>query len=160
MVDLFAVLPWWLGLLFSSPGFTSVVRSLRLVRVLRLLRLAQTSSEMQIFTAALKRCWPAVRLLVFFLALQTLILGGLVFHLETDLDNLENGAWMQADGSRSQFQSIPAAAWWCLVTVTTVGYGDLVPDSVAGKAVAAVATTPPMPWARARPRRTRWMQVR
>ena len=141
LVDICAVVPFWFGLVFAwvAPGASLVLRSLRLVRVLRLLRLSQASKEMQMFVDSVQRCATALRLLLFLLLLQILILGGLVFHLERG-PSVVDGMWRDADGiTPSTFQSIPEAAWWCLVTVTTVGYGDLVPSTVLGKLVASVA---------------------
>ena len=91
------------------------------------------------FVDSVQRCATALRLLLFLLLLQILILGGLVFHLERG-PSVVDGMWRNDDGiTPSTFQSIPEAAWWCLVTVTTVGYGDLVPSTVLGKLVASVA---------------------
>ena len=84
IVDICAVVPFWFGLLFSSlaPNASLVLRTLRLLRVLRLLRLTHASNEMQMFIDSVRRCTTALRLLLFLLLLQILILGGLVFHLE------------------------------------------------------------------------------
>lgn len=124
LIDLLAILPFWLEFLLPFlPAFfffpVAVVRSLRLVRVLRLLRLAQASSELQTLVLCASRLWSVLRLLLFFLALTTTIIGGLVFHAEAS--TLDDGVWMREEGVRSDFQSIPEAAWWCLVTVTAVG---------------------------------------
>lgn len=140
MVDICAIVPFWFGLIFSSlaPNALLVLRALRLVRVLRLLRLTHASHEMQMFMDSVRRCATALRLLLFLLLLQILILGGLVFHLERG-PSVKDGLWSNEDGNPSTFQSIPEAMWWCLVTVTTVGYGDLVPSTLAGKLVASLA---------------------
>jgi hypothetical protein len=72
LVDLAAILPYWLGLVFFflPDAFLSPVRVLRLVRILRMLRLAQESQELRTLALCVRRCMPALRLLLFFVALQ------------------------------------------------------------------------------------------
>ena len=100
LVDICAVVPFWFGLIFFwlAPGASLVLRALRLVRVLRLLRLSQASKEMQMFVASVQRCATALRLLLFLLLLQILILGGLVFHLERG-PSVVDGMWRDEDGA-------------------------------------------------------------
>ena len=100
LVDICAVVPFWFGLVFFSvaPGASLVLRALRLVRVLRLLRLSQASKEMQMFVDSVQRCTTALRLLLFLLLLQILILGGLVFHLERG-PSVIDGMWRNEDGA-------------------------------------------------------------
>jgi voltage-gated potassium channel len=72
LVDLAAILPFWLGLLFFflPDALLSPVRVLRLVRILRMLRLAHESQELRTLALCVRRCMPALRLLLFFVALQ------------------------------------------------------------------------------------------
>ena len=128
VVDLLAVLPFWLGLVlpFAPPMFLQLLRALRLVRVLRMLRLAQESAELRSLVGVITHSLPALRMLCFFLLLELVILGGLVFHAErgSGPNTPRDGVWVRGDGQPATFQSIPDAAWWTLVTLTTVGYGD------------------------------------
>lgn len=162
LIDLGAIAPFWLELFVVSLfplSFLQILRALRLVRVLRLLRFAQESHELRALADCVHRVLPALRLLLFFLALELLIVGGLVFHAETG--ELKTIDWSVVDGERadgllspqerekvwlspggeepSDFQSIMGAAWWTLVTVTTVGYGDMVPETWVGRLIASVA---------------------
>lgn len=142
LVDLFAVLPFWLELAWIIlPDFlrwpVAIIRAVRLVRVLRLLRLAQSSRELSVLVRCAQSLSSALRLLLFFLALTTTIVGGLVFHAEARF--LEDGVWWTEKAQRSEFQSIPEAAWWCLVTVTAVGYGDKVPRTALGMLIGSGA---------------------
>lgn len=100
LVDICAIVPFWFSTLFSSvaPGASLILRALRLVRVLRLLRLTQASKEMRMFVDSVQRCATALRLLLFLLLLQILILGGLVFHLERG-PSVIDGMWQNEDGA-------------------------------------------------------------
>ena len=102
MIDLLALLPFWLGLFVSGSGFVSqLLRSLRLVRILRMLRLAQESTELLSLVNCVLQALPALRILAFFLFLELIIVGGLVFV-----------SWLSSPGY-PRFPSIlpPAHAW-------------------------------------------------
>lgn len=133
VIDLCAIAPFWIELFLSLFGSLipiaslQLLRALRLVRVLRLLRFAEESQELRALADCVTRVLPALRLLVFFLTLELVIIGGLVFHAERGSLSSSGDAWLaagedQEDGELSQFQNIADAAWWTLVTVTTVGY--------------------------------------
>ena len=144
IIDLLAILPFWLALIlqFAAPWFLQILRALRLVRLLRTLRLAQESAELRALVTTVMHALPALRMLCFFLVLELVIIGGLVFHAERGdrpLDLSDDGKWQTYDGEDAVFQSIPDAAWWTLVTVTTVGYGKQVPVTFLGKLIASVA---------------------
>ena len=102
VIDLLALLPFWLGLFVSGSGFVSqLLRSLRLVRILRMLRLAQESTELLSLVDCVLQALPALRILAFFLFLELIIVGGLVFV-----------SWLSSPGY-PRFPSIlpPAHAW-------------------------------------------------
>ena len=84
LIDLAAIIPFWLQLLlpFMPISFLQVMRALRLTRILRLLRIAAESAELVTLVECVSRALPALRLLLFFLVLELVIVGGLVFHAE------------------------------------------------------------------------------
>lgn len=145
VIDLCAVVPFWLEYALTLFGamaplaFLQILRALRLLRLLRLLRFAQESSDLRALGSCVRNALPALRLLLFFLSLELLIVGGLVFHAERG--ELSGNIWLAAGGGNvpSQFQNIIDAAWWTLVTVTTVGYGDKVPMTGLGRLIASFA---------------------
>lgn len=124
VIDLLAILPTYLGLLFDTPTFLLTIRALRLLRMFRVFKLARYIKEAAILVKALQM--SKHKIVVFFGVVLTLvlILGSLLYLVEGE----ENG-----------FTSIPQSVYWAIVTITTVGYGDIAPATVLGKIIASVA---------------------
>jgi voltage-gated potassium channel len=122
VVDLVAVLPAVLGILGAAD-----LRVLRLLRLLRMLKLIRYSTTFGLLWAVLKEELASIAALLFILFLTVTVSGTLMFLLETD----ERG---------SLFTSIPVGMWWAIETLTTVGYGDLVPMTVVGRLLGGVVS--------------------
>ena len=123
VVDLLAILPSYLTLVFpGSPSFV-VLRAIRLLRVFRILKLTHFLEDANVLVRALKASHRKIS--VFFGTLVTLVLimGTLMYLIEGE----ENG-----------FTSIPQGMYWAVVTMTTVGYGDVVPRTVLGKILSTI----------------------
>jgi voltage-gated potassium channel len=123
IVDLIAVLPTYLSLIFVGTQSLLVIRALRLLRIFRIFKLAQFLGEAAQLRASLIN---SIRKIILFQAVvltMTLILGAAMYLLE---------------GEKSGFTSIPQSIYWAIVTMTTVGYGDIAPVTVAGKFLASV----------------------
>lgn len=123
VIDLLAILPTYLGLIFDQYTFLLTIRALRLLRMFRIFKLGRYVKEASVLIKALQA--SLYKIVVFFGAVLTLvlILGSLLYLIEGD----ENG-----------FTSIPQSIYWAIVTITTVGYGDIAPATVAGKILASV----------------------
>ena len=123
VVDLLAIVPTYLSLLVPGGHYLLVVRILRLLRVFRVLKLAAHLSEADVLMRALRASRRKIS--VFLLTVLTLvvIIGTLLYVIEGE----ENG-----------FTSIPVSIYWAIVTLTTVGYGDISPKTPAGQTLAAV----------------------
>ncbi|MGD8388862.1 MAG: ion transporter [Desulfobacteraceae bacterium] len=123
IVDLLAILPTYFSLLIPGGQALLTVRVLRLLRVFRVFKLAQYVSEAAVLMRALRASRPKIT--VFILSVVTLVvtLGSLMYLVE----GVENG-----------FTSIPTSVYWAIVTLTTVGYGDIAPQTMLGQALAAV----------------------
>jgi hypothetical protein len=89
--------------------------------------------------SAFKKSYQAFFLLIFFITIGCLIFASLLFNAEKGDLNTETNQYVDSDGNPSQFQSIPDTMWCILVTMTTVGYGDMVPVTKAGKVVATLS---------------------
>jgi voltage-gated potassium channel len=123
VVDLLAILPTYLSLFFFGTQSLLVIRGLRLLRVFRVLKLTHFVGEAQMLRTALKASLR--KIIVFLGAVLTIVLivGTLMYLIEGD----ENG-----------FTSIPRGIYWAIVTMTTVGYGNVAPHTVAGQTLASI----------------------
>jgi voltage-gated potassium channel len=123
VVDLLGFLPTYLARFVPGSSVLRVVRVLRVLRVFRVLRLTPYMSASSLLKQALISSQRKIT--VFLVAVMTLvvILGSLMYMIE---------------GEASGFTSIPQSIYWAIVTLTTVGYGDLSPDTPLGKALASV----------------------
>jgi voltage-gated potassium channel len=124
IIDVIAVLPSYLSLLFFGYQYMLVVRIFRLLRVFRILRLVRFMREAMYLSRALKA--SAFKISIFFMTVLfiVVILGTIMYVVEHG----QNG-----------FVSIPQSVYWAIITVTTVGYGDIVPHTVLGKFIASFA---------------------
>jgi len=124
VIDLLAILPTYLGLFFNQSTFLLTFRALRLLRMFRIFKLGRYMAEASILVKALRS--SIYKITLFFGAVLTLVLvlGTLIYLIEGE----ENG-----------FTSIPQSMYWAIVTITTVGYGDIAPATVPGKMLASVA---------------------
>ena len=109
----------------KSSSSLAVLRVIRLVRVFRIFKLSRHSKGLQILGMTLKASMKELALLIFFLLIGVVLFSSAVYYAE-------------ADSERSNFKSIPDAFWWAVVTMTTVGYGDMRPVCVWGKFVGSL----------------------
>ena len=123
LIDLMAILPTYLSLFFPGAHNLLVLRLLRLLRVFRVLKLAEFLQESRTLGQALRA--SSRKILVFLLTVVTIVVvvGTLMYAIE---------------GEEHGFTNIPLSIYWAVVTLTTVGYGDLAPATTAGRVLAAV----------------------
>jgi voltage-gated potassium channel len=123
IVDLLSILPSFIGIFITGAHSLLVIRVLRLLRVFRVLKVMRMLGEANQLLQALKA--SAAKITVFMGAVLTIVVVmGAMMHL---IEGAENG-----------FSSIPRGMYWAIVTMTTVGYGDIAPSTVPGQAVAAL----------------------
>jgi len=124
VVDLLAILPTYVS--FAVPGAESllVIRGLRLLRIFRVFKLGRFLGEASILRNALAQSRHKVTVFLGTIAILTTLLGTAMYMIE---------------GAGNGFTSIPTSIYWAIVTMTTVGYGDIAPQTIAGKALAAFA---------------------
>ncbi len=124
IVDLLSVLPTYLSLFFPGGRAFSVVRALRLLRIFRIFKVVRYVREFDTLILAVRRTREKITVFLFSILAIVLIMGTIMYVIE---------------GPAHGFDSIPHAVYWAIVTVTTVGYGDLAPETSLGRAVAAFA---------------------
>ena len=134
LVDLLSVIPTYLSLFLPGAQYLLVIRLLRVLRIFRVLKLMQYLSEGQILARALKASRPKITVFLFTVMTMVVILGALMYLIE-GCTALINGVDSTCD---SNFTSIPRSIYWAIVTLTTVGYGDIAPQTSIGQALAAV----------------------
>ena len=123
IVDLLAILPTYISMFVPGSQFLIAIRVLRILRIFRVLKLVQYMNESQLLVQAL---WASRRkIIVFLFAVFTLVIifGSCMYLIEGE----ENG-----------FTSIPRSVYWAIVTMTTVGYGDISPKTPFGQMLASV----------------------
>ena len=123
IVDLLAILPTNLSIILPVSRFLTVIRVLRVMRIFRVLKLVQYLTEARVLTQALRASRRKITVFLFAVFTLVIILGSLMYVIESE----ENG-----------FTSIPRSIYWAIVTLTTVGYGDISPKTGLGQALAAV----------------------
>ena len=122
VVDLLAVLPGYLAVLLPGARFFTVIRLLRVLRVFRVLKLAVYMSETTELTRALAASRRKIEVFTVCVLTLVVILGSLMYLIE---------------GEEAGFTSIPRSIYWAIVTITTVGYGDISPRTNLGQFLAA-----------------------
>lgn len=122
-VDLLSILPTYLNLLFPASRFFAVIRLIRVLRIFRVLKLVQYVGEAELLTKALWASRRKITVFLFAVIILVALFGSLMYVIEGE----ENG-----------FTSIPRSVYWAVVTLTTVGYGDISPRTGPGQMLAAL----------------------
>ncbi len=123
IIDFLSVLPTYLSLIFAGSHYLMVIRILRLLRIFRILKLARYVGAAQTLKSALRKSSAKIIVFLEVVLVLVIIIGALMYLIE---------------GPENGFTSIPKAIYWAIVTVTTVGYGDIAPNTVLGQSLASL----------------------
>ncbi len=123
LVDLLAILPTFLSALIPGAQSLLVVRVLRLLRVFRVLKLTHLLGQAEILLTALRASRPKITVFLGTVLTIVVVMGAVMYVVE---------------GGANGFDNIPRAMYWAIVTVTTVGFGDITPKTVLGQLIASV----------------------
>lgn len=123
LIDFISFIPNYLSILFPGAQYLMVVRSLRLLRVFRILKLSRFINEGNVLKNALKASIHKITVFILSVITMVTIIGTLMYIIE---------------GEESGFDNIPISIYWAIVTITTVGYGDISPQSPLGQFLASI----------------------
>lgn len=123
IIDFVSTIPLYFSLIFASSGALMTVRALRLLRVFRILKVTRFIGEGNKLMAALRNSRPKILVFLFAVLIMSLIAGTAMYMIE---------------GEDSGFTNIPVSIYWCIVTLTTVGFGDIHPVTPAGQFLASI----------------------
>ncbi len=124
IVDLLSILPTYIAILLTGTQYLMVIRILRLLRMFRVLKMAHHFGQANVLMNALRASGPKISVFLFFILTLVSIEGTLMYLVE--------------GSTNPGFSSIPQSIYWAIVTVTTVGYGDVAPLTVVGKILSSL----------------------
>ena len=130
LIDLAAIVPYYLDWAlddFDAKKYLEDVDGLRSLRVSRLFKLARHLDELKVLVKTVRSTWRELCMILFFILITTAIFSGWTFYVEYE-------------AQKDSFSSIPASAWFVIVSLTNVGYGDMVPVTIMGKVLGALCT--------------------
>jgi len=123
IIDLIAVLPMYLSLFFVGTSVLSILRSVRLLRLFKILKHPQFSNQSIDLKEALIASKGKIIIFIYFMMVSSVIIGSIMYVVE---------------GEQGGFTSIPVSIYWTIVTLTTVGYGDISPITPLGQSIASL----------------------
>jgi voltage-gated potassium channel len=124
IIDLLSILPTYISLFFGGAQALMVIRILRLLRIFRILKLPKLLNQGRVILDSLKASREKIFVFIFTVLLITLVFGAVMHLVE--------------GGTNPGFNNIPRSIYWCIVTMTTVGYGDISPQTPLGQFLASV----------------------
>ncbi|MEL6123936.1 MAG: ion transporter, partial [Bacteroidota bacterium] len=124
IIDLLAILPTYLSLLVVGTNSLMVIRAIRLLRVFRIFKMAGYMNQGEIIVRSLRSSGQKITVFMYFIILMVCIFGAIMYLVE--------------GGRNESFDSIPRSIYWAIVTLTTVGFGDITPQTSVGQFLSAI----------------------
>jgi voltage-gated potassium channel len=123
IIDFLAIIPTYLSLIIAGSQYLLVIRVLRLLRVFRIFKIRPLLAQAEILTRALKASRSKIAVFLFAVLTMIIVIGAVMYVIE---------------GPKNGFTSIPTSMYWAIVTMTTVGYGDISPQTPIGQMLASI----------------------
>lgn len=124
IIDLLSILPSFIGIFISGTHYLVIIRSVRLLRIFRIFKLSHFVRESNTLAGALLRSLDKILVFMYFILIIVTILGSLMYVIEGSVN--------------PSFSNIPKSIYWAIVTITTVGYGDITPITFLGQFLATI----------------------
>ncbi len=124
VIDLLAILPTYLSLIFAGTQYLLVIRALRLLRVFRIFKMGHLLKEGNYIIRAMQASRAKIAVFLYFVLLMVTIIGSMMYLIEGE--------------SNPSFTNIPRSIYWAIVTLTTVGFGDITPQTGLGQFLSAI----------------------
>lgn len=124
-IDFLAIVPFYISLGYPSKSDVEILNIIRLIRIFRIFKLSRHSSGLQILGHTLRASVRELLLLISFLLIGVVLFASLIYYWEKDAED-------------TKFKDIPNCFWWAVVTMTTVGYGDMAPTTTMGKFIGSI----------------------
>ena len=123
IIDFLSIIPFYISLIFPVWHFVAIIRMLRILRIFRIFNLAEYMHDGRFIVSALKHSSRKIYIFLLFMIIFIVIIGAMMYVVE--------------DG-KNGFSSIPQSVYWAVVTITTVGYGDISPATPLGKLLSII----------------------
>ena len=123
IIDLISIIPFYIGFFDIDATSVSVLRSIRFIRIFRILKLAKFLGQENLLIKAIKQNINKITVFLLFISVVLVIFGSTMYVIE---------------GEESGFTSIPKSIYWAVVTMTTVGYGDIAPKTILGQFISSI----------------------
>lgn len=124
LVDIVSIIPTYLSIFFAGSQQLLVIRALRLMRIFRIFKLGNFLAHARSIMIAMQRSLPKIAVFLSFVIVLVIIIGSIMHLIEADVN--------------PSFDSIPRSIYWAIVTLTTVGYGDITPVTTLGQFLSAI----------------------
>lgn len=124
VIDLLSFLPTFISLVLVGVHYLVIIRALRLLRIFRVLKLTRFMNESVKLAGAIRASFRKIIIFLAFVSILVIIMGTLMYVVE---------------GETNGFKSIPESIYWAIVTITTVGYGDITPHTIMGKIISSLS---------------------
>jgi voltage-gated potassium channel len=123
VIDFLSIFPAYLSMFFPPLHYLTLFRSFRVLRIFRILKLLYFLEEEALLVRAIKKSFPKIVIFLTFILILSIILASIMYVVE---------------GPQNGFSDIPTSLYWTIVTITTVGYGDLTPTTSLGKIISSL----------------------